>query len=172
MIYLVLFYEFAKIGLFAIGGGLVTIPFLFDLSEKFKWFSPAELTNMIAISESTPGAVGVNMATYAGFQASGVLGGVVATMGLVMPSIVIIVIISKFLKQYACNRGVQTVLSSIRPAALALIIFATLQIMTLSIKTLPDFLFFAVFAIAIRFYKYNPVFYILLSALLGVILKF
>lgn len=170
MIYLVLFYEFAKIGLFAIGGGLVTIPFLFDLSTKFKWFTKTELTNMIAISESTPGALGVNMATYAGFQALGVLGGLVATLGLVLPSILIIILISKFLKQYACNRSVQTTLSSIRPAVLALIIFATAKIMFLSIKTPTDFIFFMFFVLSIRFYKQNPVFYILLSALLGVIL--
>ncbi len=171
MIYLTLFYEFAKIGLFAIGGGLVTIPFLFDLSEKFNWFTPEQLTNMIAISESTPGAVGVNMATFAGFQAASVIGGIIATIGLVVPSIFIIVLISKFLQQYACDTRVQTVLSSIRPAVLALIIFATAQIMTLSIQNALDFALFAILAVAIRFYQKNPIFYILLSAAMGVILK-
>ena len=85
MIYVTLFFEFFKIGLFAIGGGLATIPFLFQLTEKFDWFDVAELTNMIAVSESTPGPLGINMATYAGIQAAGLFGGIVATLGLVVP---------------------------------------------------------------------------------------
>lgn len=72
MIYALLFYEFFKIGLFAIGGGAVTIPFLFDLTEKYDWFTTAQLTNMIAVAESTPGPLGVNMATFAGFQSAGI----------------------------------------------------------------------------------------------------
>ena len=91
-----LFYEFFKTGLFAIGGGLATMPFLYNISESTGWFSRSDLTNMIAVSESTPGPLGVNMATYVGFSVSGISGGIIATLGLVCPAVVIIIIISKF----------------------------------------------------------------------------
>ena len=96
MIYLVLFWEFCKIGLLAIGGGLVTIPFLMELTDKYDWFSKQQLADMIAVSESTPGPIGVNMATYGGFNAAGIWGGLAATLGLVFPSLVVIVLISKY----------------------------------------------------------------------------
>ena len=105
MIYWLLFFEFFKIGLFAIGGGMVTIPFLFDLTKKYDWFSAAELTDMIAVSQSTPGPVGVNMATYAGFQTAGISGGIIATFGLVLPSVVIVIWLSKLLSHYAENHA-------------------------------------------------------------------
>ena len=87
MIFGILFSEFFKIGLFAVGGGLVTIPFLFELTRKYNWFSAQELMDMIAVSQSTPGPIGINMATYAGFQTAGIYGGIVATFGLVLPSL-------------------------------------------------------------------------------------
>ena len=93
MIYLQLFWEFFKTGLFAIGGGMATVPFLFDISARTGWFTASELANMIAVSESTPGPIGINMATYVGFETAGILGSVIATLGLVIPSIIIIVII-------------------------------------------------------------------------------
>ena len=88
-----LFFEFFKTGLFAVGGGLATMPFLYNIAETTKWFTKNDLTNMIAVSESTPGPLGVNMATYVGFSVSGVAGSIVATLGLVFPAIFIIVII-------------------------------------------------------------------------------
>ena len=94
MIYLSLFFEFFKIGLFAVGGGLATIPFLYALTDKYTWFTKEILGNMIAIAESTPGPVGVNMATYGGINAAGVLGGITATLGLVFPSVVIIIFVA------------------------------------------------------------------------------
>ncbi|MBR0521330.1 MAG: chromate transporter, partial [Spirochaetales bacterium] len=93
MIYLQLFWEFFKTGLFAIGGGMATVPFLFDISARTGWFTASELANMIAVSESTPGPIGINMATYVGFETAGILGSVIATLGLVVPSIIIIVIL-------------------------------------------------------------------------------
>ena len=97
MIYLILAYEFFKIGLFSIGGGMATLPFLMDLANKYDWFTVSELTNMVAISESTPGPVGINMATYAGYNAAGILGAVVATLALTAPAWIIIILIAKFL---------------------------------------------------------------------------
>ena len=97
------FYEFFKIGLFAIGGGPATIPFLIDLTEKTDWYTMEELTNMIAISESTPGPVGLNMATYVGFQSLGAFGGVVSSVGLTFPSVIVIILIAKFLNNFNDN---------------------------------------------------------------------
>ena len=87
---LLAFYEFFKTGLFALGGGLATIPFLTEMMNKYHWFTADMLTDMIAVSESTPGAIGINMATYTGYHINGVLGGIVATLGLVAPSIIVI----------------------------------------------------------------------------------
>ena len=131
--YGVLFWEFFKIGLFAVGGGMVTIPFLFDLTRKFDWFTAEELTNMIAVSQSTPGPVGVNMATYAGFQAAGVWGGIIATFGLALPSMVIVIWISKLLKRCAQNPLVCEIMAAIRPAVVALILLAGAELFKLSV---------------------------------------
>lgn len=185
-IYLILFLEFFKIGLFAIGGGLVTLPFLMDLSEKYDWYSMADLSNMIAVSESTPGPIGLNMATYAGFQAGGVLGGFVATMGLVMPSIIIVSIVAKFLANFRDNHIVQSVFMGIRPAVTGLIAIAILEMFkislfvekvpelgtTLSVKTA----ILAVILFVLMSWKkvknLHPVVWILFAAVIGIIFKF
>jgi len=133
MIYLQLFFEFFKTGLFAIGGGLATIPFLTDMGARTGWFTSGELANMIAISESTPGPMGVNMATYVGFHTGGVLGGVVATLGLVCPSIIVILIIAGFLKKFRESRGVDAVFYGIRPASTALIAAALVEVCSIAL---------------------------------------
>lgn len=171
MIYVLLFYEFLKIGLFAIGGGMVTIPFLFDLTEKFNWFTAQELTDMIAVSQSTPGPVGVNMATYAGFKAAGVLGGCVATFGLVFPSVIIVILVSKLLKKWSENLFVADVMAAIRPAVVALILQAGFELLHLSAHDYFAFGFVVVFLLLIHFYKKSPIFYIVLSAILGIVLR-
>ena len=121
MIYLTLFIEFFKIGLFAIGGGLATIPFLTDLITKYNWFTTTELTNMIAISESTPGPIGVNMATYVGYTVGGIGGAIITTLGLVTPSLIIIVIISKLLTNFKENPYVKKIFTILRPAVTGLL---------------------------------------------------
>jgi len=171
MIYVLLYYEFFKIGLFAIGGGAVTIPFLFDLSEKYTWFTASDLTNMIAVSESTPGPLGVNMATYAGFQTAGIGGSIIATLGLITPSVIIIILIARLLKKFACNPHVQTLLNSIRPGVLALTLFAGWQIARISIMNPTSMIIFLLILTANYFYKKSPIFYILLSAAIGITLK-
>ena len=93
MIWLSMFWEFFKTGLFAVGGGLATLPFLYHISERTGWFSAEDIANMIAISESTPGPLGVNMATYAGFQALGIPGGIFTTLSLTAPALIVITII-------------------------------------------------------------------------------
>ena len=159
--YGVLFWEFFKVGLFAVGGGMVTIPFLFDLTRKFDWFTAEELMNMIAVSQSTPGPVGVNMATYAGFQAAGVWGGIIATFGLALPSMVIVIWISKLLKRCAQNPLVCEIMAAIRPA----------ELFKLSVTNYVSGVFAAVFFAMVYFYKRSPIFYIILAAVLGVALK-
>ena len=128
MLYIRLFLEFCRVGLFSVGGGLATIPFLTDLGERTGWFSPGDLANMIAISESTPGPMGVNMATYVGFHTGGVVGGVVATLGLVSSSIVIILIIAGFLEKFRQSKVVDGVFYGLRAASVALITAALLQV--------------------------------------------
>ena len=138
MIYLRLFYEFFKVGLFSVGGGLATIPFLQDLGARTGWFSAADLADMIAVSESTPGPMGVNMSTYVGFTCGlrqgglgpvgAVLGAVVGVLGLITPSIIIILIVAGFLKKFRDSRVVNGVFEGLRPASTALITAAGLSV--------------------------------------------
>ena len=107
MTYVILFFEFFKIGLFAVGGGLATLPFLYELAGKYTWFDEAMLGNMIAVSQSTPGPIGINMATYAGFNAAGILGGILATVGLVTPSVIIIIIVAHVLNKFKESQAEQ-----------------------------------------------------------------
>ena len=123
-----LFFEFCRVGLFSVGGGLATIPFLTDLGERTGWFTSGDLADMIAISESTPGPMGVNMATYVGFHTAGVPGGVIATLGLIFPSIVIILVIAGFLQKFRQSKAVDAVFYGLRAASVALITAALLQV--------------------------------------------
>lgn len=128
MILLRLFFEFCRVGLFSIGGGLATIPFLTDLGERTGWFTAGQLADMVAISESTPGPMGVNMATYVGYTSAGIPGGVVATLGLIFPSLVVILIIAGFLQKFRQSRTVDAVFYGLRPASTALIASAGLSV--------------------------------------------
>ena len=121
MIYLRLFWEFFKVGLFSIGGGLATLPFLYSLGAKTGWFTTADVANMLAVSESTPGPIGVNMATYVGFECGGVPGGIVATLGLVTPSVIVIVLVAMALQAFRTNKYVDGAVYTLRPASTGLI---------------------------------------------------
>ena len=171
MTYLLLMFEFFKIGLLAIGGGLVTVPFLFDLSEKYDWFTKAELANMIAISESTPGPIGVNMATFAGFNAANVFGGILATISLVLPSVVIMILIAKMMDKYSCNIRVKDLLSGIRPVVLALILYVGFDLAKLVIAGNMEILLFVALLTMMRVWAKSPIYYLWLSAVLGVLVK-
>ncbi len=131
MILLRLYYEFFKAGLFAIGGGLATLPFLYDISDKTGWFTYSQLADMVAVSESTPGAMGVNMATYVGFTSAGVPGALIATLGLITPSIIIILIIAHFLASFRSNKYVDHAFYGLRPASAGLIAAAGLSVFVL-----------------------------------------
>ena len=189
MILLRLFFEFAKTGLFAVGGGLATIPFLQDLGARTGWFSAADLSTMIAVSESTPGAMGVNMATYVGFTIArlhgipGIIGAIVATLGLTFPSIVVIVIIAGFLQKFRQSKTVEAVFYGLRPASTALIASAGLTVAMTVLVTLgetisihwPAVILAVVVFVAMRYTplkKLHPILFIAFSAVVGVVLQF
>ncbi len=184
MIYFQLMYEFFKIGLFAIGGGMATLPFLMDLAAKYDWYTKAELTDMIAISQSTPGPVGINMATYAGYNAAGIPGAVVATLSLVAPALVIIMVIAKFLANFNENKTVQAAFYGIRPAVAALIGYAVWELVKIALTvpgengvTAIDYLgaliciaSFGVMQVKIC-KKLHPLVWIVVGGVIGVLLK-
>ena len=187
MIYLHLFFEFFKIGLFAVGGGMATIPFLQHLAENTGWYSTALITDMIAISESTPGPIGINMATYVGYNVAGFWGGFFATLGEILPSIIIVTFISMELKKFSQNRFVSYAFYGLRPAVTGLIAAAAVSVLKVSvlhfenyaltgnIVDLIDFkkaLFLIVMLFAVDKYKKDPIFYIVIAAVVGVIFKF
>ena len=136
MIYLQLFWEFFKTGLFAVGGGMATIPFLYDISDKTGWFTHQDLANMIAVGESTPGPIGVNMATYVGYVTgmgnggfgNALLGAVTATAGLVLPSLIVILIVAAMLKRFKDSPLVQNAFYGLRPASTGLIAAAGISV--------------------------------------------
>lgn len=128
MILLQLFWEFLKIGLFSVGGGMATLPFLYDLSDKMGWYTYAQLADMVAVSESTPGPVGINMATYVGYTVGGFGGAVLATLGVLVPGTVIVLIIAGMLAKFRGNRYVEAAFYGLRPASTGLIAAAGVSV--------------------------------------------
>ena len=186
MIFLQLFYEFFKTGLFAVGGGLATLPFLEDISQRTGWFTSAQLADMLAISESTPGPIGVNMATYVGFETAGILGSLCATVGLVMPSVIIIVLISKVLEKFRTNTYVEAAFYGLRPASVAMVASAGIGVAMTTLLNLTasgfavlrwrELVLAAVILVLTNFVpkvkKFHPIVFIALAAAVGIIFKF
>lgn len=190
-IFLLLFLEFFKVGLFAIGGGPATIPFLSELGEKYGWYTQEELTTIIAISETTPGPVGINMATYVGYSTGtetyglwgGIVGGILATLALVTPSIIIICIIAKFLASFRDNKIVNDAFYGIRPAVTALVACSVIGLIKESIFTGADggfefnlfsTLLFVAIIVLLQFKKLkklHPIFWFAGAAVIGIVLK-
>ena len=167
MIYLQLFFEFFKAGLFAIGGGMATLPFLYDISDKTGWFTYGQLADMVAISESTPGPIGVNMATYVGYKKKGVIGAVITTFGVVLPSFVIIILVVSFLRSVDDNKYVQGVLEGIKAAATGLIAFAAYKMGKQTLKNPFQWLTAAAAFVLVAFLGINAVWVILAGILAG-----
>lgn len=187
MIYLRLIYEFMKIGLFAVGGGLATLPFLKDLAIKTGWYTIEDLMNMVAVSESTPGPIGVNMSTFVGFVRGSFLGGICATLGLVIPSIAIIIIIAIMFKKFKDSPIIEKIFFGIRPASIALIASAGYSVMKealfnfelysqtnaiLDLFKVSSIIYGVILYIVFSKFKLHPIFYILISAVIGIIVKF
>ena len=185
-VFLSLFLEFFKIGAFAIGGGLAALPFLYDIAERYPWFSRAMLIDMIAVAESTPGPIGVNAATFAGFRAAGIVGGVVATLSLVLPSFIIVLGFSEFLSCNSGNKHVIGAFYALRPAATGMIAAAGLSVARMAlldgteIYNISDFfssisiqgviLFIILYVLFVKFKK-HPIYYIFGAAVVGIVLK-
>ena len=137
MLYLRLFAEFFCTGLFSVGGGLATIPFLQDMGQRTGWFTSHDLANMIAISESTPGPMGVNMAPYVGFTSAGIPGSAIATLGLITPSIIVIIIVATVLRRFRDSKYVGAAFYGLRPASTGLIAAAGWSVISISLLDLP-----------------------------------
>lgn len=188
MILLRLFWEFFKTGLFSIGGGLATLPFLYDMGERTGWFTAHDVADMLAVSESTPGPIGVNMAVYTGFTTAGVIGSVCALVGLVAPSIIIILAVAAFLKAFRENRYVAGAFYGIRPASTGLIASAGLTVASGALLDLSAWaglsrfwtvidwkaLLLAACVIAANrsFTKLHPAVFILICAVIGAVFRF
>lgn len=190
-LYLRLFLEFFKTGLFAVGGGMATLPFMYDISDKTGWFTHSMLADMVAVSESTPGPIGINMATYVGFVTGGIPGAVIATVGLVTPSIIVILLIARVLKAFRENQYVDAGFYGLRPCSVGLIAAAGVLVVKLALfntelyastGALLDLFNFkalilaAVLLVATRYIKklkgLHPIVFILASAVIGIVFSF
>lgn len=191
MIYLRLFWEFFKTGLFSVGGGMATLPFLYKMSETTGWFTASQLADMVAVSESTPGPIGVNMATYVGFTTAGIPGALIATLGLITPCIAVILIIAGVLEKFRTNRYVDAGFYGLRACSVALIAAAGLLVVKISLFNFEKFAesgavkdVFNIKAIILAacllvitravkpLKKMHPIVFILASALVGIIFHF
>ena len=198
-VYLRLYWEFFKTGLFAVGGGMATLPFLKDIGQSTGWYTYTDLMNMLAVSESTPGPIGINMATYVGFTVGGIPGAVIATLGEVTPSIIVILIVAMMLKKFRDNRYVNMAFYGLRPASTGLIgaacVTVVLEVMT-GIKVLaadgalvntfrlageslikwPGVLLGALLIVLTNFVKpvknWHPIVFIAFSAVVGIVFRF
>jgi len=180
-----LIFEFIKTGLFAFGGGLATIPFLHEISENYGWFDLNTLSTMIAISQSTPGPIGINMATYCGYTTYGFFGGVAASLSLVLPSLIIVCLISSQLEKFKNSRLVQSIFTGLRPAVIGFIISAVVGIYVsvlfkvelynntnniLNLFNYKSIIIMIVLLVINRYHKLNPIITIIGCGALGVLL--
>lgn len=185
---LLLMLEFFKTGMFSVGGGLATLPFLYEMSNNHPdWFTHNDIADMIAISESTPGAIGINMSTYAGFRTAGIAGGLLASLALALPSVIIILIIARFLHRFRQNRLVEGAFYGLRPASLAMISAAGLNVVRVALVNMEALtggaglgaffnwkaLILAVLIfVGLRKLKWNPIIFLAISAVVGIIFRF
>ena len=184
MTILQLMYEFFKTGLFSVGGGLATLPFLYEMSARHPdWFSAADIADMIAVSESTPGPIGINMSTYAGFRVAGIPGGILASLALALPSVIITLIIARFLARFRQSKLVEGAFYGLRPASIAMISVAGLNVARIALvnteaATFGEFFVWKALALAAVIFigqkklKWSPVIFIAISALVGIVFKF
>ncbi len=186
--FILLIYEFFKVGLFAVGGGLATLPFLYNLCNIHPdWLEQSSLLDMVAISESTPGALGVNMATYVGYTIEQVPGAILATLGLVSPSVIIIVIVAKFLNKFKDSPTVEKVFYGIRPASIGLVAAAGWLVIKealldtevffasnnlLDLFKIKSIIFAVILFVAMNKLKAHPIWFILAAAIVGNLIVF
>ena len=185
-LYIQLFVEYFKTGLFAVGGGLATLPFLYNMSDHHPdWFTHSQLADMVAVSESTPGPIGVNMATYVGFTTGGLPGALVATLGLITPSVIVILIVAQFLKRFSENVLVKSAFYGLRAASVAMISAAGILVVKIALfrpelfsqgiaaaVNFPAVLLAAVLLVAMNRLKFHPVVFLAASAVVGIVFRF
>lgn len=172
-------FEFFKTGLFAVGGGLATVPFLYEMGKKFGWFTIEMLSTMVGVSESTPGPIGVNMATYVGYTVAGFLGAIIATLSLVAPTIIVISIIAKYFQRFKDSKLVKNIFAGLKPAVVAFIAMACLSLLssTLFVNTFNInwkclVLFIGLFIFNQKYPKHHPIVIIVSAAIIGIVFKF
>ena len=185
MILLQLYWEFFKTGLFTIGGGLATPPFLYEMQAKTHWLTVNDIANMVAVSESTPGPMGVNMATFTGFTIAGIPGGIIAPLGLITPSVIIIILVANILERFKTNKYVQYAMYGLRAASTGLIFVAGLSVAQIAFLQTDLFaqthnmadlfrpmaiIFGILLFILYKVTKKHPILYILGSAVAGMVL--
>lgn len=170
MLYIQLFWQFFQIGIFSFGGGYATMPFLYEIADKFHWYSTSELTNMLAVSSITPGPVGVNVATFAGFNSGGILGSALATTAVILPSFIIVTIVSKTLEKFKTNRMVKGAVRSIKPAGCALLTSVGIKLIFTSNLHLFGTLLLIALIITSFIKKLDPLIYLGISAIAGLII--
>lgn len=169
-IYWFLFYEFFKIGLFSVGGGYATIPFLYQLIDEYGWYSAKQLSDMIAVSVLTPGPVGINMATFAGFQTAGIFAAIFATVSIILPTYFIVISVSKALKTFQDNFYVKASLDSLKPAGCGLLTVVGLRLLKNNVTDLWSVaILLGLFVLSFKFKK-NPLYYFLIAGFVGVFL--
>ena len=167
-----LFLQFFHVGVFSFGGGYATLPFLYDIAEKYHWYSAKQLTDMLAISSITPGPVGVNVATFAGFATSGVLGALIATTAIILPSYIIVTIVYKVLDKFRTNRNVKGAIRGLKPAGCALLSAVGIKLLSTSNLHLLGSLILIAFVITSLKKKQEPLFYLGISAILGLVIGY
>ena len=186
MLYLRLFYEFFKTGLFAIGGGLATLPFLNDMADRTGWFTRSQLADLLAVSESTPGPIGVNMATYVGYTTGNIPGALIATLGLITPSVIVILIVAAVLNAFRDSKYVNAAFYGLRPASTAMVAAAGIGVVLLALLDTSatglaifrwrEIALAAVILVLTRWTPkikdFHPIIFIAFSAVVGVLLKF
>ena len=171
MIYIQLFLEFFHIGLFSFGGGYATLPFLYHIADTYKWYTPQQLSDMIAVSSITPGPVGVNVATFAGFSTAGILGSIIATTSVILPSYILVIVISKLLEKFKTNKKVQAAIYGLKPAGCGLLAAVGVNIFMDNVNAIGLLLFAILLYMAIK-QKHDPLFYLGVSAIVGLVVGF
>jgi chromate transporter len=180
-----LFYEFFKIGIFTYGGGLAMLPLLQEKAITYGWLTKEQFTDMIAISQSTPGAIAINMATFVGYDQAGLLGAILSSMGLILPGFIIIIIVSKFLKHFNEKPVVKAIFVGLRAAVIGLILTAVINVAMVSIVNydlyketemignlfdVKSTILFAAVMFAVIKYKKHPIYYIISAGIIGIII--
>lgn len=191
MILFRLWWEFFKIGMFSVGGGMATLPFLYDISDRTGWFTYDQIADMLAVSESTPGPIGINMATYTGFTTAGFWGSLVATLGIITPGIIIVLLIVAVLDRFRKNKYVEAAFYGLRPASTGLIAAAGVLVVEIALlnldlfkesKKLLDIFDYKAIILAVLLLvltrwvkptkKLHPIVFIAFSAVVGIVFSF